>query len=660
MIDLQKISVQFSGKYLFQDVDIKINSGDKIALVGSNGAGKSTLLKLIKGDVSPEAGNIQKQNNIKIGCLPQENIIHQGNKLFDEVKNSLANIVALHSDETRIISELKSETLNDERKEFLIWRLGEIHHSLERLDAYGVDSIVKKTLIGLGFKETDFDKETDTFSGGWQMRIAMAKIFLQDSDLLMLDEPTNHLDIESLEWIIEYLKQYNGALIIVSHDKYFVNSVTNKTLEIFNSKLSFFSGKYDSYLNWKAERDKRIEQLYENQQKKIKETEDFIERFRYKATKARQVQNRIKRLEKLEVFELPKLESEIKIKFPEPPKSGVVPIELKNIRKSFGNITVLDKLDLLINRGDKIAFLGPNGTGKTTLAKIIAGKVGLDSGERIIGHNVHISYYSQDTAESLSPDLEVIETVSILGEDKSIAQLRALLGCFLFIGDDVFKKVKVLSGGEKSRLALVCILLTKANLIILDEPTNHLDIASKEALKSALVSYNGTLVIISHDIDFLDSVVNKSLEIRDQTIKLYYGGIDYYLQKKNEEKKMSLEYTRLSENAAKKQPDRKEIKRLEAEIRNKRRLATKELISKIDKLEKLIEKCENEKRDLEIMLSEPEKIKPMTRYRELNIEYKKISDNLNKLISEWSELSDKLEKINSRFNLQLEKLRNDY
>ncbi len=649
MIDLSQISLQFNGKYLFRDVNFKINSGDKISLVGANGTGKSSLLKIIKGELQPESGKVLKQKDITIGYLPQDNVTHSGKKLIEEAKSALTNIIHLQKKEKEITDKLSDSTLPEEIHNDLIHQLGEVHHRLEELDSYSAEARVEKILIGLGFEETDFEKLTNEFSGGWQMRIALAKILISQNDILLLDEPTNHLDFDSLEWLISFLKSYSGALLIVSHDKHFVNLVTDKTLEIFLGRFNTFKGDYDAYLKFKAERDEQLENQYQLQQKKIKETERFIERFRYKATKAKQVQSRVKQLEKLQLIELPDGKNDIYIKFPSPPHSGKINIELKSISKSYGSNNVFNGLDFTVARGDKIAFVGPNGAGKTTLAKIISGVINFDSGERIIGHNTIISYYAQDVADNLSPDLDIIETIEGIAENKTIGQLRSLLGSFLFSGDDVFKKVGVLSGGEKSRVALAKILLTKANFIILDEPTNHLDMSSKEILQQALVNFTGSLILVSHDIDFLKPIVNKVADIRKGLLKIYDGGLDYYLSKRAEESNIK-ENVPSKNSAAQEAITRKEQKRIEAERRQKKFKATKDIIQKIGELEKQISGLEIKETELENKLAD-EKIysNPVTA-KDITSEYNRVKEDINYKMAEWSRLSEELQKIESQFS----------
>ncbi len=647
MIDLSNISLQFNGSFLFREVNFRINSGDKVSLVGANGTGKSSLLKIITGELQPESGKVLKQKDISIGYLPQENIILRGKTLIDETRSALTDIIILHDKEKELIDALSEKNITDEEREDLVNRLGEVHHRLEELDSYSANSRVEKILLGLGFEENDFEKLTDEFSGGWQMRIALAKILISQNDLLLMDEPTNYLDFDSLEWLTSFLKAYKGALLLVSHDKHFINALTKKTLEIYLGKFNTFSGDYDAYLKYKDERDKQAAAQYILQQKKIKDTERFIERFRYKATKSKQVQSRIKLLEKISLVELPEFKEDILVKFPPPPPSGKINMELKSIFKSYGDKKIFEGLDFQIDRGDKIAFIGPNGAGKSTLAKIIAGAISFDKGERIIGHNTIISYYAQDIADNLIPDLDILETIEAVSENQTVGQLRSLLGSFLFSGDDVFKKVGVLSGGEKSRVALAKILLTKSNFIILDEPTNHLDMSSKEILQKALIEFDGSLVLVSHDIDFLAPIVNKVVEIKKNQFKVYIGGIDYYLTKRQEY--LLQEENKVRQTAA--EPvSRKEQKRLEAEVRQKKYEATKDISKKIKQLEVDIERLELKEDELEKLLLEPETYNSPMKARDLTIELNQLKSTLENKVSAWEKLSEELLGIEKEFD----------
>jgi len=651
MIDLQNISLQFGGTYLFKNISYKINAGDKISLVGANGTGKSSLLKIIYGTLQPENGAVAKQKRISIGYLPQEHILHQGKTLLDEAASSLTDIKFLQQKEVEITSQLSQSKLNDDEQFDLVNQLGEVHHKLEELDSYSAEARIKKILTGLGFEESDFTRKTDALSGGWQMRIALAKILISQNDVLLMDEPTNHLDLDSLEWLIGFLKGYKGALLLVSHDKHFVNEVTNKTLEIFLGKITPFNGKYDAYLKYADERKGMLEQQFQLQQKKIKETENFIERFRYKATKAKQVQSRIKQLEKIELIELPESKDDISIRFPEPPQSGRINIELKQLCKSYGDKTIFNNLDFTIERGEKIALVGPNGAGKTTLAKIIADKISFEQGERILGHNTSIAYYAQDVADVLDPELDILETVEGIAEGKTLGQLRSLLGCFLFSGDDVFKKIGVLSGGEKSRVALTKILLTKANLIILDEPTNHLDISSKEVLQQALTAFNGSLVLVSHDVDFLRPIVNKVIEVKRNSFKIFLDGIDYYLAKREEVLRESeIDQPIKAEGSS---LTRKDQKRIEAELRHKKFQSTKHLIKQIEELEKEISRLERDEKKFEADLIDEKIYSSPQLIKQTQASYQLAKENLQTKLNLWEKLNHELMEIESRFESSL-------
>ena len=647
MIDLTNISLQFCGKYLFKDVSFKINSGDRAALIGANGSGKSSLLKIISGKLPPEGGLVQKQKRISIGYLPQDHIVHTGSTLLEEAMLALTDITNLQQKEKELTEALSSLNISNEEHQDLINNLGEVHQRLEELDSYSASSKVEKILMGLGFEEKDFSRLTDEFSGGWQMRIALAKILISQNDIILLDEPTNHLDLDSLEWLITFLNRYKGALIIVSHDKHFINAVTTKTYEIFNHRFSIFNGNYVAYLKFKEERDKELIHKHELQRKKIEDTNRFIERFRYKNTKAKQVQSRIKQLEKEELIELPDFEDEIYINFPEPPKSGKVNVELHRISKSYGNNKIFNEIDFQINRGEKIAFVGPNGAGKTTLAKIIAGRINFEDGKRITGHNTFISFYAQDVADNLDPDFDIIETIYGIANDKTPGELRSLLGAFLFHGDDVFKKVGILSGGEKSRVALAKILLTKSNLVILDEPTNHLDISSKRVLQKALINFPGSLILVSHDVDFLQPIVNKVVEIRKGNIKTFVGGIDYYLmkrediQKKNEEEKL---------NQPEKINSKKDKKRIAAKNRQAKYRATKDISGKISILEQEIDELEKKEKHLEKTLANPDTYNDHEKATELGNEFSEIKQKLNVCLNKWERLNTELKNIESQFD----------
>jgi ATP-binding cassette subfamily F protein 3 len=647
MIDFNQVGIHFTGENLFSDATFKINNSDKIALVGSNGSGKSTILKLISNSIEPTDGTINKKKNIKVGYLPQEFINTSSVSLFEEVRSSLKYIIDIEKQDSFLHSKLNSIS-NDQEKEKILSSLDEVENLKHLHSYYTIDSEIKKVLVGLGFSENDFKRKVTEFSGGWQMRIELSKILLGKNDLLMMDEPTNHLDIESLQWLISFLQSYNGALLLVSHDKFFLNKLTNRTLELYNKAVTFFNGNYDKYLLFKKERDIQLKAAFANQERKRKQTERFIERFRYKNTKAKQVQSRIKQLDKLEKIEIPDYESKIEIKFPPVPSGGSVPLELDNVSKSYDTLNVFSGINLQMNRGEKFAFLGPNGAGKTTLARMIAGEIKDYSGTIKFGHNTTISYYAQEVADSLNGEDDLLDVISSTAPDLTPGRIRNILGSFLFSDDDVFKKIKVLSGGEKSRVALAKILVTQANLIVLDEPTNHLDITSKEMLQKALIEFDGSLIIVSHDIDFLRPITDKIVEIKDGRAKLFHGDIDYYLFKSIQENAPQNNGKTISQSTS--VNNRKEAKRKEAEKRQERFKATKELKQKIDKLENLIAELEEKKTTLESELAMESVYSNPTIAKEKNSEYEVVKNNLDETYRQWSELTEKLETIEKSFD----------
>ncbi len=644
MIDIINLSIQFTGNYLFQNVNLKILPTDKIALVGSNGSGKSTLLKILSSQQESENGTIQFKKGIKIGYLPQEIISLNNNTIFNEVRNSLTDLISIEKEEAALHKEFELPEITEEQQNLIVEKLGKLNHKKEEIGYYEIDSQIKKILTGLGFSEQDFDRNISELSGGWQMRIELAKILVQHNDLILLDEPTNHLDIDSLRWLVGFLKSFKGAIILVSHDRYFVNNICNKTLEIFNKKVTFFKGSFDHYLDFKTERAELLKAQYIDQQKQIKQTEQFIERFRYKATKAKQVQSRIKQLEKLDRIELVDNENKIHFRFNEAARSGDVPLLAENLYKQYDELSVLENINLQIVRGEKIALVGPNGAGKTTFSKLLSNRLEPTKGKVIIGHNTIVSFYAQDIVDNLNLENDLLEELSQSNSESTIPKLRSLLGAFLFNGDDVFKKIKVLSGGEKSRVALAKVLLTKANTIILDEPTNHLDFESKKILQNALMDFNGTLIIVSHDIDFLKPIITKVVEVRNKKIKEYYGDIDYYLLKKEEEKS-NINNVQQSDKNDNGIISRKEQKRLDAEKRQKEYKATNKIKTEIELIEQNITELENTKQKLEDDFTKEEVYSNPERAKQNKSDYENIKNLLDNAYAEWTELNEELEKI---------------
>jgi ATP-binding cassette subfamily F protein 3 len=548
----------------------------------------------------------------------------------------------------------------DEEFAELLELYGELQHKLEDSDAFRMKAKIEKVLLGLGFSVDDMDRQTDEFSGGWQMRIALAKLLLIQPSLLLLDEPTNHLDLDSLQWLEEYLQSYEGAVIVVSHDRRFLDNMTTKTYELSLGKLTEYAGNYSFYVVEKEERKQLTLAAFKNQQQQIKQTEQFVERFRYKATKARQVQSRVKMLEKMELVEIEDEESGIRFNFPPAPSSGRVAMELRGIHKSYGDKRIFNGIDFDIDRGDRIAFVGVNGAGKSTLSKIIAGVEPFEKGERKLGHNVLVSYFAQHQADELNPRNDVLATVDEVATGEIRKTLRNLLGCFLFSGDDVFKKVGVLSGGEKSRLALAKMLLQPCNLIIMDEPTNHLDMRSKAVMQQALMKFEGSYVIVSHDRDFLDPIVNKVVEFSKGRIKTYLGNVSEYIYARQKEQNgtqaaavavQQQQKKKIQDSARRDEPklSDKERKRIEAEQRQKRSHLTKPIQQKIYRLERDIESKEKQKADFEELMGHADFYKDGEKVKEVTAQYKTLESELADIYVKWGELTKELEKVIGEF-----------
>jgi ATP-binding cassette subfamily F protein 3 len=531
MITLSHFQKQFGSKVIFKDSSLQIGARDRIGLIGPNGSGKTTLFRMILGEESIDDGEIRIAKGVKIGYLPQEVISLKGNSVLGEVLKGAAGITSLQ-DKMKILEEELSSIEDPKDQEKLAKEYGKLQERYILLGGYSLEADAKQILQGLGFKETDFTRATDELSGGWLMRIALAKILLQAPDLLLLDEPTNHLDLESLIWLENFLINYPGAMVIVSHDRVFLNHLIDRIAEIEVQKIDLYHGDYDHYLGEKEARKKILEATYKTQQRKIEQTERFIERFRAKNTKSSQVQSRIKMLEKIERIELPIEKKEIRFQFPAPKRSGHRVVEVKRLYKRYGETAVYQGIDLTLFRGDKVALVGPNGAGKSTLLKILAGVLEFEKGEVILGKDVTCAYFSQNQFDLLRPENTVYEELLSIATDESQTELRTLLGTFLFSGDEIEKKVSVLSGGEKSRLILAKMLLKPANLLLLDEPTSHLDIPSRNVLEMALKQFQGTLCLITHDRHLINEIANKVIEIDRGIPNVYPGNYDDYVYKK--------------------------------------------------------------------------------------------------------------------------------
>lgn len=549
MLSVQGLGLHHSGNYLFRDTNFTIKRSDKVGLVGKNGAGKSTLLKILSNEINFFEGNVVPEGNITIGFLKQDLDFVKGRTVWEETMQAFEQINAWKNELEYVNEQLATRTdYESDAYSDLIQKMTDLNDILQNHDAYNLEGDVEKVLLGLGFKASDFDRITDTFSGGWRMRIELAKLLLQNNDLLLLDEPTNHLDMESIIWLEDFLKDYLGAIVLVSHDKQFMTAVCNRTFDVNNKKVDDYKANYSRYLELRKERREKLMQAKKNQDSEIKQMEDNINKFRASATKASFAQSLIKKLEKIERIEIDNEDvSKFNIRFQQSVVPGKVIFEAEKLGKAFGDKQIFDDVDFFIERGDRIALLGQNGQGKTTLAKILAGDIKEYSGSWNLGHNVNIGYFAQNQEEVLTPDKTVLQEAEDSATEETRPRVRDLLGSFLFSGEDVDKKTKVLSGGERNRLALCKLLLRPFNTLIMDEPTNHLDIQSKEIIKLALSKFEGTLIVISHDREFLQGLADKIFEFRDGKMKEFLGSIDEYLEYRQKEtlREVSLEKSKL-------------------------------------------------------------------------------------------------------------------
>tara|TARA_B000000475_G_scaffold271435_1_gene269267 strand:+ start:5054 stop:6985 length:1932 start_codon:yes stop_codon:yes gene_type:complete len=637
MLAIQDISVQFGGKVLFSEMNFMVNKGDRIGLVGKNGAGKSTLLKIIHSNQGFDSGSVNLQKEMKVGYLSQDIDFVKGNTVIEETEKAFERIKILQTELNSLQEELVKRTDYESVSYLeLINTSSEYEHELNLIGGYTFHAHIEKVLFGLGFTSEDLNKLTDTFSGGWRMRIELAKVLLSNPDVLLLDEPTNHLDIESIVWLENFLKSYSGAVILVSHDRTFLDQVTNRTIEIANSKVYDYKASYTKYLDLRKERVDQQIAIKKNQDKEIKQTEDLIDKFRYKASKAAFAQSLIKKLDKMDRVEVDVVGvKKMHFSFPESTKPGKIIVEIEQLSKSYGDKKVIQNFDFQIDRGDRLAFVGQNGQGKTTLVKCLTET---ESYQGLIksGHNVDMSYFAQDQAELLDPKKRVIDVIEDFADDELRPKSRDMLGSFLFSGDDVEKKVAVLSGGERSRLALCKMLLQSSNFLILDEPTNHLDMASKEVLKNALKSYKGTVIIVSHDRDFLIGLTNKVVEFRDGQIKTHLGDINDYLTYRKTESMREVEKRSKSYEKELKTPmDRSDRKRLEKEIKKMSNQISK-IERRIEELEGFIEQCDQD-------LQNPAKADTLMSNSEFFSKYEKSKDELDEQMSEWESSQSKME-----------------
>ncbi len=532
MIQLSGAGKRYGEKLLFENLDWLITPQDRIGVVGANGTGKSTLLKILAGLETLDYGSITTAKGTTAGYLPQEGLELSGRSVFDECMSVFAELLGMEEEMHSLTTQMGELDPGGAEYALVAERFHRVSHEFSARDGYAIEAQVGTVLSGLGFGKTDWARRTEEFSGGWQMRIALAKLLLQKPNLLLLDEPTNHLDLESRNWLEEYLGSYPYAYVLISHDRYFLDVTVRKTVEVWNKKVHFYTGNYDKYLAEKTQRREQLEAAYRNQRERIEQLEAFINRFRYQATKAKQVQSRIKELERMDRIQIPPEEKTIHFKFPQPKPSGRTVAEFKGVSKSYGPKQVLRDVNFVIERGDRIALVGVNGAGKSTLIKLLAGIEPVSAGERRLGHNVEVDYFAQDQYKQLDPESRVLDDIERLAPRATHTELRSLLGCFLFSDDDVFKRIGVLSGGERNRYALARLLLFPSNFLLLDEPTNHLDLRAKDTLLAALESFTGTVVFVSHDRYFIDKLATKVFEVADASVNVYPGNYEDYRWRK--------------------------------------------------------------------------------------------------------------------------------
>lgn len=651
MISINNLTVSFGGYNLFSDINFHISDNDRIGLVGKNGAGKSTLLKIILGINQPTEGKVMVPSGLTIGYLPQQMEHAKDKTVMEEALTAFSELFELHDKIDRLTAELGEHT-DYESREYnnLIIKLNEYSDRVSVMESEPIQSQTEKILLGLGFKRDELDRPTSTFSQGWNMRIELAKVLLRKPDVLLLDEPTNHLDIESIEWFENYLKSFPGSIVLISHDRKFLDNITTRTVEIMLGKIYDYKVPYSKYKVLRKERMEQQKAAYENQQKMIEKTEEFIERFRYKATKSNQVQSRIKQLDKLERIEIDEEDkSALSVKFPPAPRAGQIVFKAKDATIGYGSKVVIDNVNVTIERGEKIAFVGRNGEGKTTLMKIITKELFPIDGEAALGYNVDMGYYAQNQEDVLDKNCTVFDTLDRIAVGDIRTKLRDILAAFLFRGEDIDKKVAVLSGGERARLAMAKLMLKPHNLLALDEPTNHMDLISKDILKQALQAYDGTLVIVSHDRDFLDGLVDKIYEFRDGKVKEHLGGVEDFLHRKRLENLNELECKASSsdspassgaqtsaQGASAKNIAAPTPSQLSYQEQKERDRERRKLQNKIDKCEKEIAQLEDNLKELEEKLSSTTDSGEIGK---LSVEYKETKEKLDLKMEEWIELT---------------------
>ena len=644
MISANNISVYFGGQELFDKVSFMVNKGDRIGLVGKNGAGKSTLLRILSGEQSPNEGSISTPNDSTLGYLRQDLDFEEGRTVQQEAELAFKEIKELEENINAINLEMSERTdYETEGYMQLITDVNELNERYVLLGGYTIQSEMSQVLLGLGFQLDDFSRQTNEFSGGWRMRLELAKILLSKPDVLLLDEPTNHLDIESIVWLESWLKNYSGAVVLVSHDRAFLDAVTNRTIDLILGKANDYKASYSKYVELRKDRQEKQIQSKKNQDKEVKQTKMLIDKFRYKKSKAAFAQSLIKKLDKMEMVEVEQDETaNMHFKFPPAPHSGKVTLKVNEVSKSYDELEVLKGIDLLLERGEKIAFVGKNGEGKTTLAKIIVGSISFE-GQVEYGHQVKVGYYAQNQSELLDENKTILQVVEDAADEHSRPRVRDMLGSFLFSGDAAQKKIKVLSGGERARVALCKLLLEPVNLLIMDEPTNHLDMVSKDILKNALNNYDGTLIIVSHDRDFLQGLSEKVYEFKDQGIKEYLGDINEFLNAKKvmDFKQFELENKQKSSSPKSKDSDNKisyqERKQLDKDI--------KKTSNKVGNLERSVEALEKELKALDAELSQPDRYKELSSQSGFFESYQEKQQQLAQYMSDWEQNLERLEEL---------------
>ena len=643
MISIEGLTVEFGGNPLFNDITYVINKKDRIALVGKNGAGKSTMLKIIAGLQQPTSGVVNFPKDLTIGYLPQQMQLSDSRTVMAEAEQAFSHIFEMEARIDRMNAELLERTdYESEEYQELIERVSNATEQLHLMGAANYQAEIEKTLIGLGFLRSDFDRSTSEFSGGWRMRIELAKLLLQRPDVLLLDEPTNHLDIESIQWLETFLATRANAVVLVSHDRAFIDAVTTRTIEISLGRIYDYKVNYSCYVQLRAERLEQQRRAFENQQKQIQDTEAFIERFRYKATKSVQVQSRIKQLDKLERVEVDEVDnSRLNLKFPPAPRSGDYPLIFDNVGKSYGDHVVFAHVDFTIKRGDKVAFVGKNGEGKSTLVKCIMNEIDY-TGNLKIGHNVKIGYFAQNQAQLLNGEITVFDTIDRVAVGDIRTKIRDILGAFMFGGEVSDKKVKVLSGGEKTRLAMIRLLLEPVNLLILDEPTNHLDMRTKDVLKQAIKDFDGTVIVVSHDREFLDGLVTKVYEFGNKQVREHLGGIYDFLQRKKMDSLQELEKEKVTEKSNVEGIPSENKLSYEEQKEQQRQL--KRLERTISDCEKKVEELELKIKQIEVRLSSVEGASDSSLYEK----HGRLKKELDEIIEKWTELTMELEEKNKQ------------